>query len=138
MASQDFETNFICWKEIDNRLIALKRPNILVTWNTDTGKIISYHKLHGYNFNNYVKHTEWNGMFVLKKQKELSMNSQKSRQKTGLFKQETEDKSDDSYDFDNESGKDVDADLEQYAFSEKNPNNLIYTLVDIKNPYELE
>lgn len=66
------------------------------------------------------------------------MNSQKSRQKTGLFKQETEDKSDDSYDFDNESGKDVDADLEQYTFSEKNPNNLVYTLVDIKNPYELE
>jgi len=45
MASQDFDANFICWKEIGNLLIALKKPNILVTWNTDTGKIINYHVL---------------------------------------------------------------------------------------------
>lgn len=42
MASQEFDKNYICSKFIENKLIALKKPNVLVTWNTDTGKIEGY------------------------------------------------------------------------------------------------
>ena len=46
--------------------MALKKPNILVTWNTDTGKIVGYHKVESMNFNNFIRHTEWNGATLLK------------------------------------------------------------------------
>jgi hypothetical protein len=66
MASQEFEANFICWRETGNKLIALKKPNILVTWNTDTGKIEGYEELANINYDNYKRHTEWNGATLMK------------------------------------------------------------------------
>ena len=71
MASQDFDSNFLCWKQIDNKLIAFKKPNILVTWNTDTGKILGYHKIEKMDFGNFIRHTEWNGTTLLKQLKEV-------------------------------------------------------------------
>src|SRR6185312_11604296 len=71
MATQDFEENFICWKETGNILTAIKKPNILVTWNLDTGRILSYHPVSEFNFSNFRKHTEWNGLTLLKQIKEV-------------------------------------------------------------------
>lgn len=51
-------------------MIALKKPNILVSWNTDTGKIVGYHELNGMDFTKYTRHTEWNGATLLKQMKE--------------------------------------------------------------------
>ena len=72
MASQDFESNFMCWKQINNLLIALKKPNILVTWDTDTGKILQYSRLDGFNFGEFKRHTEWAGCTLMKQIKEAT------------------------------------------------------------------
>ena len=77
MASQNFEENFICWKETGNILTAIKKPNILVSWNLDTGNIISYKPVEQFNFSNYRKHTDWNGMTLLKQIKEVKIKLQK-------------------------------------------------------------
>ena len=81
MASQDFEENYLCWKEVENKLIALKKPNVLVTWNTDTGKIEGYQTLDNFNFENYRRHTEWNGCTLLKQVKEVKVQKKKEEKK---------------------------------------------------------
>lgn len=58
-------------------LIALKRPNILITWNTDTGKIVNYHQCHGFDFTKFIKHTEWNGTCLMKEMREAKSNVDK-------------------------------------------------------------
>jgi hypothetical protein len=40
MATMDFEDNFICWKQIESKLYALKSPNMIVTWDLNTGKVV--------------------------------------------------------------------------------------------------
>jgi hypothetical protein len=57
----------------------LKKPNVLVTWNLDTGKIESYHALENMNFNSYIRHTEWNGATLLKQLKEVKATETKKR-----------------------------------------------------------
>lgn len=42
-------------------LLAIKKPNILVTWNLDTGAIIKNTTLKGLNYEKFKKHSEWNG-----------------------------------------------------------------------------
>ncbi len=100
MASQDFQQNFICWKEIGNTLIALKKPNILVSWNTDTGKIVGYHKLQDMDFTKYIRHSEWNGATVLKMMKEAKVD--KKKQNVEKVKSRYEDDSNESFDFEDE------------------------------------
>ena len=39
MATMDFEENFVCWKQVGNKIFALKQPNMIVCWNIDTGKV---------------------------------------------------------------------------------------------------
>jgi hypothetical protein len=51
IATQDFEETYLCWIEKENQLIALKKPNILITWNLDNGKIVDYVTLDGPDFN---------------------------------------------------------------------------------------
>ena len=70
IASQEFLSNFICWKDFQNTLIGLKTPKFLVTWNKDNGAIISHQSLEDIDFTHFRKHSEWNEMTLLKEVKE--------------------------------------------------------------------
>jgi hypothetical protein len=53
IASQEFERLFILSKEEKDKLYAIKKPNILVTWNLDNGIIIKNTILKGRNYDKY-------------------------------------------------------------------------------------
>jgi hypothetical protein len=57
-------------------LFAIKKPNILVTWNLDTGGIIKNTILKGLNYDKFKKHSEWNGQALLKQSKEAKIVTQ--------------------------------------------------------------
>lgn len=54
-------------------MFAIKKPNILVTWNLDTGAIIKNTILDGLNYEKFKKYSEWNGQTLLKQSKEAKI-----------------------------------------------------------------
>ena len=63
----------MCWKEFGHLLTAIKKPNILVTWNLDTGIIVSSEVLKGINYDKFKKHSDYNGKTLLKRSKEAKI-----------------------------------------------------------------
>lgn len=54
-------------------MTALKRPNILVSWNLDNGKIVKHTVVPGIDLTHFNKHSDWNGLTVLKEIKEAEV-----------------------------------------------------------------
>ena len=50
-------------------MTALKKPNILVSWNLDNGKVIHHQKIDSLNFKDFKKFSDWNGTTLLKQMK---------------------------------------------------------------------
>lgn len=65
MSTLNFEQNFVFWKQTGNKLHAFKQPNIVVTWDLNTGKVIGS-KEFNINLRGFKKHTDWNGSTLLK------------------------------------------------------------------------
>ena len=65
MSTLNFEANFVFWRQIGNRLHAFKQPNIVVSWDLDTGKVINS-KEFNINIKGFKKHSDWNGSTLLK------------------------------------------------------------------------
>lgn len=114
IATQDFENNFICWKEHNNTLTALKRPNILVSWNLDNGKIIKHKVVEGFDFTKFTKHTDWNGRTILKELKEAKVKDEEAEIEVT-------------------SGQDVD---EEKAKA-NNPSHHLFSVVEVKSNSEI-
>lgn len=100
----------------------MKKPNILVTWNTDTGKIEGYHRL-DFNFTNFKRHTEYNGCTLMKQSKEAKI--EKEVNKTPGI---------------NESFEMEDEELELTEEEKKireDEKKHLYSLIEIKSPTEV-
>lgn len=106
-----------------------------MSWNTDTGKIVGYHKLENMDFTKYIRHTEWNGATVLKMIKEA-----KVEKKTGggheKVKSRYEDDSNESFDFEDDKADDV-AEEEKIKIN-ASPDAHTYSLIEIKSGTEVE
>ena len=61
MGSLDFETSFVAYKEIGNKIIGIAMPNVIQTWDQDTGQIVLRTHVVGIDISNYRFHTEWHG-----------------------------------------------------------------------------
>lgn len=61
MGSLDFESTFIAFKEMGNKIIALGKPNVIQTWNQDTGHIVQRTHVRGLDLTNYRFHSDWHG-----------------------------------------------------------------------------
>jgi hypothetical protein len=55
-------------------LFAIKKPNILITWNLDNGSIVSNTVIKEINYDKFKKHSDWNGMTLMKLSKEAKIN----------------------------------------------------------------
>jgi len=111
VASQDFEKNFVCYKEVANKITAIKKPNHLVTWNWDTGKVICNVELKGMDFERETKHSEWEGTFLLQRKRQFKSMEVKQGDGGSAF-----------------ISKDVSIVNEEELVDD---NNYIYTLVEI-------
>ncbi len=65
MGSLNFKENYICWKEIDHKLVAFKSPNVLMTWDLDTGKAEERNYMKGFFLDHHKLHTTWDGKSLL-------------------------------------------------------------------------
>lgn len=70
MGSLDFESTFVAYKEIGNKIIGLAKPNVVQTWDQDTGHILLRTHVGGLDLTNYRFHSEWHGQTILKKTRE--------------------------------------------------------------------
>jgi len=71
MGSLDFESTFVAYKEIGNQIIGLAKPNVIQTWNQDTGHILLRTHCAGIDITNYRFHSEWHGQTILKKTRDV-------------------------------------------------------------------
>lgn len=66
LGSMDFEKNFLCWRKMDDKLYAFKEPNIIITWDVTSGKVINQRVQENIYIKGFQKHSEWNNAFLLK------------------------------------------------------------------------
>ena len=103
-------------------MFAIKKPNILVTWNLDTGGIIKNTILKGFDYDKFKKHSEWNGQALLKQSKEAKIVAQLAGGNAGLLIDSAV----------NEEEKTATGDKH-----EKENSQHIYALVEIKSDTEV-
>ena len=65
MSTLNFESNFVFWKQTENRLFAFKQPSMVVTWDLDTGLVAS-NKNFDIFLKGFKKHSDWDGSTLLK------------------------------------------------------------------------
>lgn len=65
MSTMNFESNFVFWNQTGDKLYAFKQPNIIVTWDMNTGIVIKSEEF-STNLKGFNKHTDWNGCTLLK------------------------------------------------------------------------
>lgn len=70
MGSLDFEAMFVAYKEVDNKIIGLAKPNVIQTWSQDTGHILKRTHIAGMDLTSYRYHSDWHGQTILKKTKQ--------------------------------------------------------------------